>query len=207
MILSFILAAHIACAQSPEPTGSPVSREALAAIMKHPTEPRFDPLRPLSGRWIRCRPNENDPAFGSTQDRYSSSDRSHFSHLLAKASDKECKSILNEQRTSYECDSSNKQTLSCKALKIEMKTGDGPWALVKMSDSDLEGSSLKLSFVGLPTQSHKTKKHSQSEDAAKPKSDGHKLELRLTPDATGEAESVQLDFSPVTLRPKKIGSP
>jgi hypothetical protein len=213
ILMVILVAASIAHAKSPEPTVSPISREALSALMKHPTEPHYDLLRPMSGRWIRCRKNGNEStpgsASGSTQDLYSSSDRSHFSHTIARSSDGECKTLLSEVRTSYECAVSSKQTLSCKALKTETKTGSGAWLPVKLSDSDLKGSTLKVSFVGLSSARPNKKAHLKADEGAERRTDGRKLELRIVSDATSESESIQLDFSPVGPagpRPKKHAS-
>lgn len=197
MILSVVVMALIARAEVPEPKGSPITREPLAAIMKHPTEPHYDPLRPMSGHWVRCRANGSEQSAGSIQDMYSSSDRSHFSQTVAKSADGECKTIQSEERTNYECSTADEQTLSCKILTRESKVGDGAWSLIKMSESDLAGSSIKLSFIGLPSVRSKKARARLSESSA-PRSDGRKLELRIIPSATGEIESVQLRQGPKT---------
>ncbi len=177
-VVGRILSESVAIAEDPTPTPSPtpvtISRESLNALMKHPTEPVFDPLRPMSGRWVRCEK--------SVQDRYSSSDREHFTHTVVKTSDPECKSAVSEERTTYECASADKLTLTCKVIKLETKASGGTWATAKLTGHEVP---LKLSFIGVEKPGkHRKKSH-----------DPRKLELRIVPEG-GQPESVHLEFVP-----------
>jgi hypothetical protein len=198
LVISAIFTTSPAFAQSSPSTPSPISREELAAIMKHPTEPHYDPLRPMSGRWVRCRPaepKETAPAAAaantaapsavapvrSIQDRYSSSDRSHFTHAVVRASDSDCKTAVSEERTSYECTQTATPALTCKVLKKELKAGSGAWLPTKTS----EDSSIKLTFVG-------AKKRRKRKKTREPR----QLEIRIAPEAGGEPELIRLEFVP-----------
>lgn len=211
-VVGRILSESVAAAEDPTPTPSPtpvsISRESLNALMKHPTEPVFDPLRPMSGRWVRCQrvieqsapvaqsgsqavcdkpgctPNTIHAATHSVQDRYSSSDREHFTHTVVSASDSECKTVISEERKTYECASADKTTLSCKVTKLESKAGGGAWTTEKLTGSE---GPLKLSFVGVEKPGkHRKKAH-----------DPRTLELRIVPEG-GQPESVHLEFVPST---------
>ena len=165
------------------PAAAP-DKESLAAIMKHPTEPHYDQLMPMSGRWVRCQASAGNPTSGSTQDRFSSTDRTHFTHVTAKASDGECKVIVSERRNSYECESMNKETLACKLTKVETKTGEADYVLMKQTESELAGSTLKLSLK----LSGQKKKKSEL--------DTRKLEVRIVNDSSDEgAETYALTFA------------
>jgi hypothetical protein len=161
----------------------------------------------MSGRWVRCLTNGAEPTSGSIQDRFSSSDRAHFSRTELKASDDSCKTVLSESRTNYECTPAGETTLTCKVVKKESKVGDGAWAPVKLSDADLSNQAIKLAFLGLENKSrHKSKRLSKIEDefpADSQPGNGRTLELRIEPEVGGPADSIHLDFSPVTPHAKK----
>ena len=207
-IVGRILSESVAEAENPtpSPTPAPISRESLNALMKHPTEPVFDPLRPMSGNWVRCQgviadsktiaqsksqsactqpgctPNLPPvPTERSVQDRYSSFDREHFTHTLSHASDGDCKTIFREERTTYECSAAEKLTLDCKVTKVETKTGGGAWATSQLTGHEAP---LKLSFVGI----EKPGKH------RKKSRDPRKLELRIVPEGS-EPQAVKLEFA------------
>lgn len=177
--------------------GKIISREALNALMKRPTEPVYDPLRPMSGRWVRCqsattmstsvceKPSckaaNEAPAVQSRQDRYSSWDRSHFTHTVSFASDKDCKTVVSQERTNYECASVDKTALSCKAMKRETKVGGAAWTSVKVAGDEKP---VALSFLGI----------GKKKKSVKPR-DPRKLEARIG----GETVSLVFEPSPPRL--------
>jgi hypothetical protein len=169
--------------------GKVISREALNALMKRPTEPVYDPLRPMSGRWVRCQSaTTRTPAVQSHQDRYSSWDRSHFTHTVSFASDKDCKTVVSQERTSYECSAVDKKVLSCKAVKRETKAGGAAWVLAKVASGEKP---IELSFLGLGKNGIGKKKKSAKTH------DPRKLEARIG------GETVSLVFEPAPPRAHK----
>jgi hypothetical protein len=169
-----------AAKESETETERPISRDALNALMKHPTEPDYDPLRPMSGRWVRCQTNSSGevPGVKSQQDRYSSSDRSHFTHTISRASDLDCKTVVSQDRATYECSSADKKTLSCKVTKRETRAGGGAWSPVKLGGNE---KSIKLSFAGAEKKTKKKRTKAR---------DPRKLEARIND------EPVLLEFEP-----------
>ncbi len=185
------------------------ARDALNKLMKHPTYPDYDPLRPMSGRWVRCRangPGALDSAKGQEApktadvsvpasaksapfvlDRFSSSDRAHFTHTVINAVDSACKNVLDSERSTYECSSADKRTLECKLTKRETKSGSGAWIDTKVSSGAEKP--LRLSFKGVEPRKKKRAA------ATKPR-DPRKLEL------TFGGETYALDFEPAAAAAK-----
>ena len=165
----------------------PITRDQLNAIMKHPTEPDYDPLRPMSGRWVRCQ--------NSRQDRFSSTDRSHFTRTISFAADTDCKNSTSEERSTYECTSIDKKNLRCKMTKREQRVGSGSQAITKVAWSPLAVApaepTVKLSFSGVETS--KKKKKTKPSD---------KLTLHLVPEG-GESQTFELEFVPSAPRATK----
>lgn len=165
----------------------PISRDALNALMKHPTEPVYDPLRQMSGKWVRCIPNpevqkqaaDSVPASVSPplfiQDRFSSTDRTHFTRTITGAGDRECKTLLNAERSMYECTSADKKAMFCKLTRRETRTGSSVWTPTKLTGQE---KSVKLSFPGQHSKRSKKKKAR----------DPRRLEVRL------DDETFTLDF-------------
>ena len=164
-----------------------IDKEALAAIMKHPTEPHYDLLLPMSGRWVNCQASSAGSAEGAKQERFSSSDRSHFTRTIVFTSDADCKTSVREERKSFECSSLSKESLACHLLKTEKKAGDAPWAVVLQSDAELAASGLKL-VLKTDGKSHGKMKNSAIKS--------RHLDVRLVSERRGESESFKLDFSP-----------
>lgn len=175
---------------SPSPTATPAeaivkdpkdTQAELNALMKHPAEQNSDRLRPLSGRWVQCQ--------SGVQNKLSSSDKTHFTRTLAKASDADCKTLTSETRTSYECEGMSKTTLTCRATKLETGSGDGNFVTAK-SEADLAGTTLKMTLKPLKTKS----------------GDPRRLEVHLTPDSgedSGDNETLELTFAPKIKKPSK----
>jgi hypothetical protein len=186
----------------------PISKEALNALMKHPTEPDYDPLRPMSGRWVRCqsvvsqsapppteactkpgcKPIGETTVVKSRQDRYSSSDHSHFTHTVSMASDSDCKTVVTQDRTTYECRAAEKKRLSCSVAKREARIGlAGAWIPEKSATDERP---IQLSFPGI----EKKKKSKRARKAHDPRT----LELRI------DDQPIELEFEPT---PPNAASP
>jgi hypothetical protein len=182
------------------------ARDVLNKLMKHPTEPVYDPLRPMSGRWVRCRANgaasqdtsASVPASASPApyvlDRFSSSDRAHFTRTIVSAIDASCKNVISSERFSYECGSLDKRSLECKLTKREAKAGsaNAPWTESKIAGSEKP---VRVSFKGLETGKKKKKR-----STATPKTrDPRKLEVVM------DGETFALEFEPSA--PKAAATP
>ncbi len=158
--------------QAVHASATPVDKLSLNALMKHPSVPNFDRLRPMSGEWVRCKAAAPQSK-GSQQDRFSSTDSSHFTRVTGQYSDGDCKDRMAETRTSWVCEPSTNELLSCRLLKEETGS-NGAWTLVKKSDDDLASSTLKLSLK--PTVRKKGSR---------------KLELRIKPDGADDAAETE----------------
>lgn len=170
------------------PISIPSGKNTLNALMKHPRAPNFDRLRPMSGEWVRCL-SLPPPAAGSRQDHFSSSDSSHFTRLTTTYSDRKCLTRSKETRTSWICEPSTKELLSCKLLKEEL-AGESGWSELKKSDDELAGSTIKISLKSLGK-----------------KVASRKLEVRWRPDASddpSETETILLNYR---AAPAKTGQP
>lgn len=174
---------------SDQTSGPPIDKEALAAIMKHPTEPHYDLLLPMSGRWVSCHSKGAESTAGATQERFSSSDRSHFTRSIIEMKDNECKTALSEERRSYDCAVVSKEALACHLVKTENKMGEGPWVTAAQTEQDLAAAALKLVL----------KSSGKKKRAA---AGSRRLEVRLSPQAGGQAETFRLDFSPANSATK-----
>lgn len=172
----------------------PISPESLAALMKHPTEPHYDLLRPLSGAWGVCETGAQDGGVQSVEQRFSSTDRTHLTRSVVRASDSACKTAVSETRTSYECSALDKKSVSCKAQKQESRAGGGAFAADSVSPDVLAKSDMKLTFLNLESKKKKRAKHvhagSTGSEGVRP------LEIRVNPVAGGEAQSYRLEFLP-----------
>ncbi len=170
-----------------QPAGpTPVDRDALTTLMKRPTEPHYDLLLPMSGSWARCHRDSAETSAASTQEIFSSSDRSHFSRTVSQTSDARCQNVVSAVRYFYECSGQQKTILSCLLSKAEKKLGDGPWATVPDNESNLFEAKFKLSLKLSGNKKTKTKNGV----------DGRKLEVRLFRSGRPDPEIIHLEFLP-----------
>lgn len=114
--------------------------KAKVAAKPKPT-PKPTMLDLMKGDWTSCRPaiNETGEALKegpvlSFQDRYSQTAPLAYAQVIASASDKECKKITNETRTSFECDEMSAELLTCKTTKREERKAGGKWKTTPMAD-------------------------------------------------------------------------
>lgn len=154
---------------------APAKKKAAA---KPKATPKPTMLDLLKGDWTACRPaiNEAGEALktgGSLQDRYGQTGPLTYTQTIASASDKECKKITSETRTSFECDELTPDLLTCKTSKREERKAGGKWKTTPMLD-----------HAGTPN--HYTIKLSIT---AK---DADTVELSITSDESEERESFEL---------------
>ena len=70
----------------------------------------------------------------SYQDRYSQTAPLSYAQVVASASDKACKKITKETRTTFECDESVPELLTCLTKKREERKAGGKWRTTPMLD-------------------------------------------------------------------------
>lgn len=182
--------------------------------MKHPTEPNYDPLLPLSGEWAtECESVAPGPGVKaaplSRNVIYSSTDHSHFTRTTSSYSDGGCTKPYADERVTFECAEASREHLDCGEAKRESRgAGASAWAAVASQHEP-----VSLEFVGLPSRhpkKHGSKKRpskSSLKSSSKPASeDKRTLEIRAA--EPGEAaETIHLNFVVPAPAPAPVRAP
>lgn len=145
---------------APTKSGAAKSKKKTAAAKPTPKPSMLDGLK---GNWIACRPSTNEmgeplksgPTL-SLQDIYSQTSSNTYTWTVAAASDYDCKKIVSETRTTFDCAEMTPEMMNCQTTKREVRQPKGKWVPIAMVDHTGKDNSYTIKLTVAPQEGGET---------------------------------------------------